>query len=151
MLSVDTNILFYAANPAAPQHGPAVRYLRSLAANEDVVISEFILAEFYRLLRSPVVNPEPLTAPEAAALIQSYRRHPRWRLAGFPLEGRALHDQLWEFAAAPGFAFRRLYDVRTALTLRRHGVTEFATANVKDFAGLGFRRVWDPLAEDTAP
>ncbi len=150
MLSVDTNILFYAANPAAPLHTLALAYLRALAASEDVVISEFILAEFYRLLRSPVVNPQPLTAPEAAALIQSYRTHPRWRLAGFPVDGRALHDHLWELAAEPGFTFRRLYDVRTALTLRRYGVTDFATANVKDFEGLGFRRVWNPLAEGAA-
>ena len=148
MLSVDTNILFYAANPAAPPHQRALHYLRSLAAGEDVVISEFVLAELYRLLRSPVVNPDPLTAPEATALIQSYRRHPRWRLAGFPVEGRTLHDRLWELAAEPDFAFRRLYDVRTAITLRRYGVTDFATANVRDFAGLGFRRVWNPLAED---
>jgi hypothetical protein len=31
------------------------------------------------------------------------------------------------------------------LTLRRQGVTDFATANVKDFKGFGFRRVWNPL------
>jgi hypothetical protein len=24
-------------------------------------------------------------------------------------------------------------------------VTEFATVNVKDFEGLGFRKVWNPL------
>jgi len=151
MLSVDTNILFYAANPAAPLHLVAVGFLRSLASREDVVVSEFILAEFYRLLRSPVVNPAPLTAPEAVALLQSYRRHPRWRLAGFALDSRAVHDHLWELAGRRGFAFRRLYDVRTALTLLRFGVTDFATANVSDFQGLGFKRVWDPLAEGTPP
>jgi hypothetical protein len=26
------------------------------------------------------------------------------------------------------------------------GVTEFATVKVKDFEGLGFRKVWNPLA-----
>jgi len=26
------------------------------------------------------------------------------------------------------------------------GVTEFTTANVKNFEGVGFRRVWNPLA-----
>jgi hypothetical protein len=26
-------------------------------------------------------------------------------------------------------------------------VTEFATVNVKDFEGLGFRKVWNPLAD----
>jgi hypothetical protein len=25
------------------------------------------------------------------------------------------------------------------------GVTEFATVNTKDFKGVGFRRVWNPL------
>jgi hypothetical protein len=34
----------------------------------------------------------------------------------------------------------------TALTLTAQGVDDFATVNVKDFTGLGFRRVWNPLA-----
>jgi uncharacterized protein len=41
---------------------------------------------------------------------------------------------------------RRLYDTRSALTMTAQGVTEFATMNVKDFKGLGFRKVWNPLA-----
>lgn len=45
----------------------------------------------------------------------------------------------------PDFAFRRLYDARSALTLTAQGVTEFATVNAKDYEGLGFRRVWNPL------
>ena len=49
-------------------------------------------------------------------------------------------------AAKSGFAFRRIIDVRLARTLLHHGVTEFATANVRDFAKLGFERVWNPLA-----
>ena len=48
-------------------------------------------------------------------------------------------------ARAKDFAFRRLYDARSALTLVTQGVTEFATVNVKDFVGLGFQRVWNPL------
>ena len=48
-------------------------------------------------------------------------------------------------AAKSGFAFRRIIDVRLARTLLHHGVTEFATANVRDFAKLGFERVWNPL------
>jgi predicted nucleic acid-binding protein len=43
------------------------------------------------------------------------------------------------------FAFRRIIDARLALTLRHHGVAEFATANEEDFAGFGFHRVWNPL------
>jgi hypothetical protein len=29
--------------------------------------------------------------------------------------------------------------------IMRHGVTDFATSNEKDFAGQGFTRVWNPL------
>ena len=71
----------------------------------------------------------------------------RWRLIGFPVESRALHDTLWKNARATSFAFRRLYDVRSALSMTAQGVTEFATLNVKDFAGLGFRSFWNPIAD----
>ena len=88
----------------------------------------------------------PLTAAEAVEIIQTYRSHPRWRLIGFPAEGRTLHDTLWKNARSTAFAFRKLYDTRSALTMRAQGVTELATVNVKDFEGLGFARVWNPIA-----
>jgi len=49
-------------------------------------------------------------------------------------------------AGEAGFARRHIIDLRLALTLQHHGVTELATANVKDFEGLGFERVWNPAA-----
>jgi hypothetical protein len=57
-----------------------------------------------------------------------------------------MHEKLWEEASKEGFAFRRFYEVRSALSLLSQGVTEFATANGKDFTRLGFRPVWNPLA-----
>lgn len=145
MLSMDTNILLYAYNEASPWHDAAYAWMSSIQQNEDVAISEFILAEFYGLLRNPSVLKHPLTAEEAVEVIQTYRNHPRWRLIGFPTESRPLHDALWKKATAKSFAFRRLYDTRSALTLIAQGVTEFATVNVKDFEGVGFRRVWSPI------
>ena len=99
-----------------------------------------------RLLRNPAVLKHPLPADEAVEVIQTYRTHPRWRLIGFPTESR-LHDALWQKARATAFAVRKLYDARSALTMTSQGVTEFATANVKDFEGLGFRKVWNPLVQ----
>jgi hypothetical protein len=87
----------------------------------------------------------PLEADEAVEVIQTYRRHPRWRLIAFPVESRSRHDALWEKARRKDFAFRRLDDGRTALTLTAQGVTDFATANVKDHEGLGFRKLGNPL------
>ena len=110
-----------------------------------MAISEFILAELYGLLRNPAVLKHPLDADEAVEVIQTYRSHPRWRLISFTVESRSLHDALWEKARRKGFAFRRLYDARSALTLTAQGVTEFATANVKDYEGIGFRKVWNPI------
>ena len=62
-----------------------------------------------------------------------------------PLDGRAFHDRLWRVAAGAGFPQSRIFDARLGLSLSSQGVTEFATANVKDFAGLGFEKVWSPL------
>ncbi|MEY2880172.1 MAG: ribonuclease VapC24, partial [Verrucomicrobiota bacterium] len=124
----------------------AFAWLTSIQHDEHVAISEFILAELYGLLRNPAVLRHPLDADDAVEVIQTYRRHPRWRLIGFPLESRPLHDLLWQKARATDFAFRRLYDARSALTMVTQGVKEFATANVKDFAGMGFQRVWNPIA-----
>jgi len=60
-----------------------------------------------------------------------------------------LHNRLWEKANRKDFAFRKIYDVLTALSLQHHGVTEFARRNVKDFQNLGFQRVWDPTQSKT--
>jgi len=109
------------------------------------VLSEFILAEFYLQLRNPAIFPQPLSAPAAVQVIQIYRHHPRWRIFGYPADSLAAQEALWQHAAAPQFACHRLFDTRTALSLCQHGVSEFATANVKDFQDFGFTRAWNPL------
>ena len=146
MLSIDTNLLLHAFSEDSPVHKAAYGWMLSIQNLEDVVISEFILAELYGLLRNPTVIKHPLSAAEAVAVIQAYRSHPRWRLIGFPSESRILHDALWQKAGDKSFAFRKTYDARTALTMLAQGVTEFATINLKDFKNLGFSRVWNPLA-----
>jgi uncharacterized protein len=145
MISIDSNLLLYSYSEASPLHGRAHRFVESLAAVDDVAISELVLVEFYTLLRNPAVLVKPLDAAEAVGVIQTYRHHPYWMVLGFDPEGVGLHDELWRLAAESGFARRRVYDARLGLSLRRQGVTDFATANVKDFEGLGFRRVWNPL------
>lgn len=150
MLSIDTHILLYALNEDAPRHATAYTWLSSIPREEEVAISEFILAELYGLLRNPAVLKYPLPTDEAVETIQAYRAHPRWRLIGFPTEeSRSLHDRVWQRARSTGFAFRKLYDTRSAITMTAQGVTEFATVNVADFEGLGFRRVWNPLSAPT--
>jgi len=145
MLSIDANLLLYCYSATCPEHTRARRFIESVSDLDEVALSEFVLTELYLLLRNPAVLERPLTAPQAVAVIRGFRHHPRWKVLGFPPASRELHTELWNLAATPGFAHRRIYDTRTALSLRAFGVTEFATANVKDFRGFGFGKVWNPL------
>ena len=120
--------------------------MRALDGRVDVALSELALVELYGLLRQPAVMRRVLDARAAAAVCTALRKHPRWRLLGFPADSAALHRTLWAHAARPGFSRRRIYDARLGLCLVAQGVREFATVNLQDFAGLGFRRVFNPLA-----
>jgi len=146
MLSIDTNILLPAVDAGNQSHAAAAAFLQSIHGRDDVVISEFILLELYVLLRNPAVVASPLSAATAARVCEAFRSHPRWQLAGFPPDSRPVHDELWPRLRAKDFARRRVYDLRSALCLLRNGVTEFATVNIKDFQGIGFARVWNPLS-----
>ena len=146
MISIDTNILLHAYNADSAAHERAFTFLASCARRDDVAICELVLVELYVLLRNPAVLQRTLEAEQAAAVCQTYRGNPHWRL----LENGPVMDRVWPLAATAGFARRRIFDARIAFTLVHHGVTGFATANVRDFEGFGFDRVWDPLL-DSAP
>ncbi|MFV1981106.1 MAG: VapC toxin family PIN domain ribonuclease, partial [Rhodothermia bacterium] len=133
-------------NTDSPLHERAYDWLVSLSGTENVVISEFVLAELYRLVRNPVTAKNGVLSPDAAVeLIESYRSHPRWLVVGFSHNSRQMHDRMWQRASNPDFAYRKLYDVRTALILIENRVTDFATLNLKDFQDMGFTKVWNPL------
>jgi toxin-antitoxin system PIN domain toxin len=147
MISVDSNLLLYSYSAASPHHRAAREFLEKLSTREDVALSEFVLTEFYLLLRNPAVLERPLGAAEAAEVIGAYRRHPSWQTVGFPPRSRELHDRLWQLAASRNFARRCIYDARIALSLQAFGVKQFATLNVKDFKDFGFTKVWNPLSK----
>jgi uncharacterized protein len=141
MLAFDTNLVVFAANSAAPEQAAAAAFINSLATRQDVVVCEMMLVEVYLKLRNPKILRRPLDAAGAAAFCASLRSNANWLL----VESAPIMTEVWKLSAARGFAYHRIIDARLALTLRHHGVTEFSTANVKDFAGFGFSRVWNPL------
>lgn len=143
MISFDTNVVFAALEASAAGHARARALMIRNTGRSKVAICELVLAEVYCLLRNPAVVKKPLSAGEAASAIQQLRHYRSWRIIDYVPE---IAGKVWAEAAKPGFAFRKIYDARIALTLRHHGVKEFATRNTKDFEGFGFERVWDPLA-----
>lgn len=141
MISIDTNLLVYALNSSCDENEPARSFLERLADRSDVVVCELVLVELYLLLRNRQVVPNPLSAENAVSACRQFRQHPNWRL----VDSAPVMPEVWGLAAESGFARRRIIDARLALTLRHHGVTEFATRNVRDFESLGFERVWSPI------
>lgn len=141
MISFDTNLAVHAANSASAHHDAAIAFFRSLAPRRDVAVCELVLVELYLKLRNEKIFSKPLTAARAASVCQSYRNNRAWLL----VESAPIMAEVWKRAEKHQFAFRRIIDVRLALTLRHHGVTDFATSNTKDFRELGFDKVWNPL------
>jgi len=143
MIAFDTNILFPSLESSHPSHGKAREFLSQLKGRETG-LCELVLMETYVLVRNPAVCLRPLDGPEAVALVHRLRANQQWRLLDYP---GGLMDEVWAAAGQTGVARRRIFDSRLAVTLRSHGVTDFATANKMDFAGFGFAKVWNPLEE----
>lgn len=147
MISFDTNLLLYSLNQDCAEHRDARAFFTSLpTAPGAVAICELVLVELYVLLRNPAVLKNPLAPADAASLVQAFRQHPTWKLLDYPGDTSTVMDEVWRLAAQANSGRRIVFDARLALTLRHHGVTEFATRNEIHFTGFGFGRVWNPLA-----
>jgi len=146
MISFDTNLLLYSLNQDCAEYTAARTFFASLpSAHGTVAVCELVLVELYVLLRNPAVLSRPLDPADAVSLIQTFRQHPSWRLIDYPGETASVMEELWRLAAQPNLGRRIVFDARLALTLRHHGVTEFATRNETHFTGFGFTRLWNPL------
>ncbi len=145
MISCDTNILFVALESSRPGNALAREFLGCHQDDSEFAVCELALLELYVLLRNPAVARQPLTAEAAGVMIQTLRANPRWSVLDYPGPAAGIMNELWKLAATPQFPRRKVFDARLALTLRHHGVNEFATTNEKDFLEFGFTRVWNPL------
>ena len=144
MISCDTNILFPACNSDSPRHAAARAFLAEHADADGFCLCEQVLMELYCLLRNPAVCTVPLPAEDAVTTVHAFRSNPKWRIVDVVPDGEIM-TRVWCAAGRSPFAYRRIFDARLAVTLQHHGVTDFATRNVRDFGDFGFGRLWDPL------
>jgi toxin-antitoxin system PIN domain toxin len=143
MIAVDTNVLFPALEKSHANHAAARAFLEQLEPGQTA-LCELVLVEIYLMIRNPATSRRPLGAAQAGDVIRHLRTNPAWRLIDYP---GGIMDGVWRVSAERGFARRRIIDARLAATLLHHGIRQLATANVKDFRGLGLARVWNPLAD----
>lgn len=145
MLTADTNLLIHAADPDSLQHARAREFFLEVSeSGEEFVLCELVLIELYMQLRNPAVFKRPYSAKEASDHCRALKQNPLWRCVDYD---PAISAGLWDYASSTRAGYRHIIDARLALTLRHHGVTRLATANVKHFRDFGFARVWNPLAE----
>jgi len=139
--SFDTNVVVHAANTDSPLHREARQFMERTAQQREVVVCELMLVEVFLKLCNARIFRHPMTPSQAGAFCQALRGNRNWIL----VEDGPVMEEVWKWTRRRDFAFRRIIDIRLGLTLRHHGVRQFATTNVKDFKGLGFTRVWNPL------
>lgn len=141
--SADTNLFLYAANPASPFHQRAIGFFSGLGSDAgNFVVCELVLVELYMQLRNPAVLKQPLDSADAARFCDRLRTNPEWQHIDYAPE---ISVELWNWASTTSAGFTRIIDARLALTLKHHGIGNFATANTKNFLEFEFERVWNPL------
>ncbi len=136
-----------AMEASRPGHRAAREFLDEHRNDSEFALCGLVLMEPDILLGDPVLARRPLGSGEAAAIIQFLCSNPRWDVLDYPGPAAGVINGVWERAASKGFARRRIFDTRLALSLRYHRVTAPATADEKDFGEFGFERVWNPLGE----
>lgn len=143
MLTADTNLFIYAADPDSSSHDQAKAFFDRLQTQgEEFVVCELVLVEIFFLRRNPAVFKKPYTAAEAAGYSHALKSNPDWRCIDYD---PAVSGKLWEYVSKSNAGYRHIIDARLALTLRQHGVESFATVNAKHFSDFGFKKVWNPL------
>jgi len=143
MTSADTNLFIYAADTDSPYHDEAIRFFEgSACSGKEFVMCELVMVEIYMQLRNPATLKRPYSPKEASEYCLSLITDTGWCHIDYH---PAVSQKIWKWAATAKSGIREIIDARLALTLRHHGVTRFATANVKHFQGFGFTEVWNPL------
>ncbi len=140
---IDTNILLYAANRNAEEHGPAVAFLNEVGTGpEPWYLTEGILYEFLRVTTHPKVFDRPLIWSEAMRFLAPFLRSPNFQiLQAGEKHWDLLRHVLSEVSHPAGNLF---FDIRTVVLMRENGVREIYSADT-DFLQFSDLRVINPL------
>ena len=128
---VDTNILVYALDADAPQHGSARALLEAARSDASTVlfVTSQILCEFYSIVTNPRRVSKPRTSIEAVNAISS--------LLGFlhvlPVPASAV-DGLLDLLRRNPVTGGEVFDLQIVAAMQANGIQRIYTSNVADFA-----------------
>ena len=135
MRFVDTNVLLYAVSKDATEVRKA-RIARALLTDGDLALSVQVLQEFY-VQATRAGRADPLTAGQAAALVESWLR--------FPMQ--AMSVELMQAGLAASVKFRISYwDATIVAAARLLGCDVLLTEDLQDGRNFDGVRVENPFA-----
>ncbi len=142
MILVDANLLLYATNKAAPEHGTAARWLEArLNGDERVGLPWESLISFYRISTSPRILPRPLAGQDAWEIIGAWLRSP---VAWIPQPTQRHGEVLGGLARRYRLSGNAIPDAHLAAIAIQHGL-EICSADT-DFARFSEVTWRNPLA-----
>ena len=143
MLTVDTNVLVYAADRHSPFHSACHAWLdRQRTRSSAWYVTWPIIYEFLRVATHPRIMRRPWTALEAWQFVTSLLASPGMNVL-VPTQRHA--DVTGEvISELPHLAGNILHNAHTAILMREHGIRQICTRDT-DFSRFPFLEMVDPL------
>jgi toxin-antitoxin system PIN domain toxin len=146
MFVVDTNVLVYAADESAPEHGRCRTLVETWRhRNGAWYLTWGICYEFLRVVTHPRVMRHPWTMDAGVGFLEALQASPGLgMLTPTDRHRRVLADVV---ADVPGLSGNIVHDTQTAVLMREHGVRRICTRDT-DFHRFGFLEPVDPLTAE---
>lgn len=138
---IDTNILARAAQPAHPQHQPALAALKATNAqgNEPCIVPQ-VIYEYWAVCTRPVdANGLGMDPPQVEQQVAEIKR-----LFIFFRDERAIFPRWERLAAQYQVKGKTTHDARLVAAMLRHGLKHLLTFNASDFARYAEITVFTP-------
>jgi toxin-antitoxin system PIN domain toxin len=150
VILVDANLLLYAVNADAPEHGPSKAWLdHALSGPTRVGLAWPSLLAFVRLSSNPVVVRNPQTSAAAWEQVRD------WLGAGvvwIPVPGDRHADILGPLITMPMMSSRLVSDAHLAALAIEHGLTLCSTdGDFAKFPGLKWQNPLSAANRDALP
>ena len=145
MFVVDTNILIYCADTAAPDHARCRALLEQWRVQSSPwYVTWGIVYEFLRVVTHPRVLQRPFSAAQAWRFLEAVLAAPSLRILAETDRHRQVAAAVW--AEVPEVSGNLVFDAHTAILMREHGLKTIYTRDT-DFNRFPFLDTVDPLTD----